>query len=67
MKTLKMAENIKKLRAKKGWSQQTLATKAGLSFNAITKIEQKAALHPQIKTIEKIADAFEVSIDEVIF
>ena len=64
---LNIAENLKKLRKQKGWSQQKLATQAGLSYNAITKLEQKAALHPTIQTIAKLADAFEVSADKIIF
>ncbi len=59
-------KNLKDLRKKKNWSQQKLAEKAGLSYNAVTKIEQGAATHPTIQTIMKIADAFEVSIDELV-
>lgn len=49
----------------KGWSQQKLAEKTGLSFNAVTKIEQGLAKHPTLKTLIKLADAFGVSIDEL--
>jgi transcriptional regulator with XRE-family HTH domain len=62
----KISENLKALRKKNGWSQQKLATEAGLSYNAITKLEQKAATHPTIQTIEKLADAFKISIDELL-
>jgi transcriptional regulator with XRE-family HTH domain len=57
---------LKMLRKEKGWSQQKLAEKAKLSYNAITKIEQGCAIYPTIQTIVKIADAFEVGIDELI-
>ncbi|MCP3660395.1 MAG: helix-turn-helix transcriptional regulator [Bacteroidetes bacterium] len=67
MKQLKIASNIKKLRKQQGWSQQKLAEKAKLSYNAITKLEQKAAMHPTIQTIEKIADAFEVKIENILY
>ena len=59
-------KNIKDLRKKNGWSQQKLAEKAQLSYNAITKIEQGCATHPTIQTIVKIADAFNVSVDALI-
>lgn len=59
-------KKIKKLRKEKNWSQQKLAEKTGLSYNAVTKLEQNIAKHPTIQTIEKIADAFEVSIDELL-
>ncbi|MFH1995806.1 MAG: helix-turn-helix transcriptional regulator [Candidatus Omnitrophota bacterium] len=61
-----LSGRLKRLRKKAGWSQQKLAEKAGLSYNAITKIEQGTAKQPTIQTIIKIADAFGVSLDEVV-
>ena len=61
-----LAERIKKFRKQKGWSQQKLAEKTGLSFNAITKIEQGLAKHPTLKTLIKLADVFGMSIDELV-
>ena len=59
-------KNIKDLRKKHNWSQQKLAEKSGLSYNAITKLEQQAATHPTIQTIVKISDAFSIPVDELI-
>ena len=61
-----IAKNIKKLRKEKNWSQQDLAVKAGLSYNAITKIEQGVAEDPRMTTLIKIADAFNITIDELV-
>jgi len=61
-----IAKRLKELRKKAGWSQQKLAEKAGLSYNTITKIEQGAATKPTIQTMIKIADAFQISLDELI-
>lgn len=61
-----LAKNIKKYRKKLGWSQQKLAEKSGLSYNAITKLEQGAAKHPTIQTVMKLADAFKISLDELV-
>ncbi len=61
-----IAKRLKELRKKAGWSQQKLAEKAGLSYNTITKIEQGAATKPTIQTMIKIADAFGISIDELV-
>ena len=61
-----LGKRIKELRKKAGWSQQKLAEQAGLSYNAITKIEQGAAKQPTIQTIVKIADAFRISLDELV-
>ena len=61
-----IAKRLKELRKKAGWSQQKLAEKAGLSYNTITKIEQGVATKPTIQTMIKIADAFKISIDELV-
>ncbi|MCG2711084.1 MAG: helix-turn-helix transcriptional regulator [Candidatus Omnitrophica bacterium] len=60
-----LAKKVKALRKKKGWSQQKLAQEAGLSFNAITKIEQGKALHPTLKTLIKLSDVFNITLDEL--
>jgi len=61
-----LASRLKDFRKAKGWSQQKLAEKTRLSFNAITKIEQGLAKHPTLKTLIKLADAFGISIDELV-
>lgn len=61
-----LSKRLKELRNEKGWSQQKLAEKTGLSFNAITKIEQGLAKYPTLKTLVKIADAFGISIDKLV-
>lgn len=60
-----LAQRLKELRKERGWSQQKLAEKTRLSFNAITKIEQGLAKYPTLKTLLKLADAFEISLDEL--
>jgi transcriptional regulator with XRE-family HTH domain len=59
-------KRVKELRKQRGWTQQKLAEKAGLAFNTITKIEQSLAEHPNLKTLLKLADAFGVSLDELV-
>jgi transcriptional regulator with XRE-family HTH domain len=61
-----LSKRLKELRKQKGWSQQKLAEKTDLSFNAITKIEQGLAQHPTLKTLLKLADAFEIGLDELV-
>lgn len=61
-----IGKQLKGLRKKAGWSQQKLAEKAGLSYNVITKIEQGAAKNPNIQTIIKLANAFKISLDELV-
>ena len=57
---------VKKLRAKKGWSQQKLAEAASLSYATITKLEQGRAKEPAIHTLVKLADALDVTLDELV-
>ena len=61
-----LSKKIKELRRKVGWSQQKLAEKSSLSYNTITKVEQGAAKQPTIQTMIKIADAFGISLDELV-
>ena len=61
-----LSKRLKELRKKAGWSQQKLAEKVGLSYNTITKTEQGAATRPTIQTMIRIADAFQISIDDLV-
>lgn len=61
-----LAENIRKLRIKKGLSQEKLARLADISNNTLIKIEIGMAKEPTITTVTKIANALGVSIDELV-
>jgi transcriptional regulator with XRE-family HTH domain len=61
-----LAENIRRLRKKKGLSQEKLARLADISNNTLIKIEQEVAKEPTITTVTKIAFALGVSIDELV-
>ena len=61
-----LAENIKKYRQKKGLSQDKLAKLANVTHTTLVKLESGANANPTIKTIRKIADVLEVSIDKLI-
>jgi len=61
-----LSKRLKELRKERNWTQQKLAEKASLSFNAITKIEQGAAEHPTLKTLLKLADTFGISLDALV-
>lgn len=63
---IKIGKNVKKYRNKAGISQDILSKKANLSFYTITKIESGGIPNPSIKTAKKIADALEVSIDDLV-
>jgi transcriptional regulator with XRE-family HTH domain len=61
-----LAQNIRKLRLKKGLSQEKLARLADISNATLVKIEAGVAKEPTITTVTKLANALEISIDELV-
>ena len=60
-----IAKNIKKIRKKRGISQDKLSKLAEVAYNTIIKIESGAIRSPTIKTVQKIAKALDISLDEL--
>jgi len=61
-----LAENIRKIRKKKGLSQEKLARLADISNNTLVKIEMGVAKEPTITTVSKIAHALNILIDDLV-
>ena len=61
-----LAQNIKKLRKKHNLSQEELARKAEVTYSTLIKIESGANKNPTLETIQKIADAFGIGLDELV-
>ena len=61
-----LAKNIKKLRKQKGLSQDRLSKLADVSNNTIIKIESGGIQNPTIKTVQKIARALSISVDDLL-
>ena len=59
-------KNIKRLRNKKGWSQERLAREADISYQTLIKIEQERIKNPKLQTLVKLAKALGVSLDDLI-
>lgn len=55
---------IKYLRGKKHWSQEDLALEADVNKNYISDLE-RGMRNPTIKVLEKIANALEISLEEL--
>jgi transcriptional regulator with XRE-family HTH domain len=62
----KIGEKIRKLRQQKKISQDRLSKKADLALNTIVKIETGENPNPTLETLQKIAKALDVSIDELL-
>lgn len=59
----KLAENVRATRLAQGWSQETLAQKAGIAGCTVSKIEKGSPA--KRSTLAKLARALRVSIDEL--
>jgi len=60
-----LAKNIRKLREKRNISQDKLSKLANVAHNTIIKIETGLIKNPKIETVQNIADAFGISLDEL--
>lgn len=61
-----IGKNIKQYRQDKGFSQDKLSKLADLSLNTVVKIELDESPNPTIETIQKIAKALGVSVDDLL-
>ena len=61
-----IGKNIKKLREKMGISQDRLSKLADISSNTVAKLELDDSPNPTIETLQKIAKALKVKVDDII-
>jgi len=61
----RVSDNIRKIRQKKGISQDRLSKEADLALNTIVKIETGESPNPTVETLEKIAKALDVSVGDL--
>ena len=60
-----LSVNLKKLRKQKKLSQDKLARLADIPYNTLVKIESGKSINPTFETLSKLADVFNISIDEL--
>jgi len=61
-----ISENIKKIRAKLGLTQDDLAKKADVKYTTLMKVESGTVNKPSVQTMAKIAKALGVSIEDLL-
>lgn len=61
-----IAKNIKKYREIKSISQDKLSKLANINLHTITKIESGSTPDPRIQTVNKIAKALSICIDDLL-
>jgi transcriptional regulator with XRE-family HTH domain len=60
-----LSVNLKKLRKERKLSQDKLARFAGISYNTLVKIGSGKSNNPTFETLSKLADVFNITIDEL--
>ncbi|MFN8609179.1 MAG: helix-turn-helix transcriptional regulator [Vulcanimicrobiota bacterium] len=56
---------IRQLRKERKWTQQELGAKAGVNYHNLPRYES-GKLEPGAKTLQRFADAFEVTMEELL-
>ncbi len=63
---LELGDQIRRWRMARGLTQTQLESRAGLAHNALSRIEN-GAVSPRLDTIEALAEALEISVEELQF
>lgn len=61
-----IGERIAELRRARGWSQEELADRSGISWGYIRLLEGGHRRNIQAQTAIKLANAFEITVDELL-
>jgi transcriptional regulator with XRE-family HTH domain len=62
----KISGNIKKLLKKNGLSKSDLVRETGLDYHTIAKIARGVTPDPRVHTVEKLANALGVTINQLL-
>lgn len=60
-----LAANLKRLRAARGYAQDSLALDAGVHRTMLSKIE-RCLTNPSLETLVKLADVLEVTVADLL-
>jgi transcriptional regulator with XRE-family HTH domain len=61
-----VGRSVRALREERGLSQMALAVAAGLSLNAVARLEQGGIPDPRLSTVVAIARALGVTLDQLV-
>lgn len=65
-KVSQIGKNIRKLRKQKSLSQDRLSKLANISYNTVIKLESGGITNPSIDTLQKLAKALDVYVDDLL-
>lgn len=61
----KLGQRVRILRQEKGWTQEHLGERAGLTYKFIGQIE-RAEVSPTLDSLDKLAKAFDLTVSELL-
>jgi HTH-type transcriptional regulator/antitoxin HipB len=61
-----LAQRLKRLRSQQRWTQEQLAKRSGVSRITINRLENEVEQSPRLETLERLADAFEVELAQLV-
>ncbi|MFE9628462.1 DUF488 family protein [Streptomyces sp. NPDC006527] len=60
-----LAQRVRAMREGRGWSRERLAKEAGIAVGTLARLENEGAIQPGFFTVGAVAEAFEISLDEL--
>ncbi|MFF6948729.1 DUF488 family protein [Streptomyces iakyrus] len=60
-----LAQRVRALREARGWTRERLAKEAGIAAGTLARLESEGAIQPGFFTVGAVAEALEVSLDEL--
>ncbi|MFI1952850.1 DUF488 family protein [Streptomyces xinghaiensis] len=60
-----LAQRVRALREGRGWSRERLAKEAGIAVGTLARLESEGAIQPGFFTVGSVAEALEISLDEL--
>lgn len=63
---LRIAERVKELRRKRGYTQEKLSEIAGIDYKYLQRIEGKSPPNIKLETLERLAKAFKISASKLL-
>ncbi|MFI2718371.1 DUF488 family protein, N3 subclade [Streptomyces collinus] len=60
-----LAQRVRALREGRGWSRERLAKEAGIAVGTLARLESEGAIQPGFFTVGAVAEALEVSLDDL--
>ncbi|WP_411114889.1 DUF488 family protein [Streptomyces sp. 029-5] len=60
-----LAQRVRAMREARGWSRERLSKEAGIAVGTLARLESEGAIQPGFFTVGAVAEALEVSLDEL--